>query len=104
MFPHSRENCLLESGFSYQFYESASTFGIYEQVINLDVLNELLCSTKQPLFAKKKNGRRFHTNAKVMKTFISVNNIMAVNQLPSTPVNWDRDHFVGNIDIHSIFT
>ena len=53
---------------------------------------------------KKKNGRRFHTNAKVMKTFISVNNIMAVNQLPSTPVNWDRDHFVGNIDIHSIFT
>ena len=40
--PHSRENCFLEGGVSYQFDESASTFNIYKQVINLDVLIEIL--------------------------------------------------------------
>ena len=40
--PHSLENCLLEGRVSYQFDENASDFDIYEQVINLYVLTEML--------------------------------------------------------------
>ena len=40
--PHSRENCLLDGRVVNQFDESASTFDIYEQIINLDVLTETL--------------------------------------------------------------
>ena len=32
-----------------------------------------------------------------MKAFISVNYIMAVNELPSIPIYWDCDHFVGSV-------
>ena len=42
MSPHSRENYLLEGGVSYQFDESVPAFDIFEQVINLDVLIELI--------------------------------------------------------------
>ena len=40
--PNSRENCLLDGGVSYEFHKSVRAFGIYEEVINLDVLIELL--------------------------------------------------------------
>ena len=46
----------------------------------------------------------FLTNAKEMEAFISVNYIMAVNQLPSIPVYWDCNHLVGNVGIQNIFT
>ena len=39
-----------------------------------------------------------------MKTFIGVNYILPVNQLPSIPVYSHFDHFVGNVGIHNIFT
>ena len=38
-----------------------------------------------------------------MKAFIGVNYIMAVNQLPSIPIYWDCDHFVGSVGIKNIF-
>ena len=41
-FPHSWQNCLLEGGVSYQFYDSASAFDIYQQAINFDVFTELV--------------------------------------------------------------
>ena len=36
--PYSRGNCFLEGGVFYKLYKSATGFGIYEQVINVDVL------------------------------------------------------------------
>ena len=39
-----------------------------------------------------------------MKTFIGVNYIVAVNQLPSIPMYWDCDYFIGNVGIQNIFT
>ena len=42
MSQHSRENCLLEGRVANQFDKSASAFDIYEQIIYLDVLIEIL--------------------------------------------------------------
>ena len=39
---HSQENCLLEGRVANQFDKSASAFNIFEQIINLDVLIEIL--------------------------------------------------------------
>ena len=61
----------------------ASAFNIYEQVINLDVLSELL--VQQSNLYLQQNGRNFLIKVKGMKGFIVVNYIMAVNQLPSIP-------------------
>ena len=38
-----------------------------------------------------------------MKVIIGVIYIMTVNQLPSIPMFWDCNHFVGNGDIQNIF-
>ena len=71
---HSQENCLHEDGPPCKFDESPSAFNIYEQFVNLDVLTELLVG---------KN--KFVTIAEEMKSFIGVDYIMPVNQMPSTP-------------------
>ena len=38
-----------------------------------------------------------------MKVLIGFYNIMTVNQLPSIPIFWDYNHFVGNVSIQNIF-
>ena len=38
-----------------------------------------------------------------MKVIIGVNYIMTENQLPSIPMFWDCNHFVGNVGIQNIF-
>ena len=63
--------------------------------INLDVLIELL--VQQSNLYLQQNRRNFLTNAKEMKTF------MAVNELPTIPMYWDCDHFVGKVGIQNIF-
>ena len=63
--------------------------------INLDVLIELL--VQQSNLYLQQNRRNFLTNAKEMKTF------MAVNELPTIPMYWDCDHFVGKVSIQNIF-
>ena len=85
-----------------QFDKSISTFDIYEQVINLDVLIELL--VQQSNLHSQQNGRTFLANVEEMKAFIGVNYIMAANRLQSRPMYSDFNHFVGKIDIQNIFT
>ena len=38
-----------------------------------------------------------------MKVIIGVNYIMTVNRLPSIPLFWDCNHFLGNVGIQNIF-
>ena len=99
---HSRKNCFLEGRISHQLDESASAFDIFEQVINLDILLELL--VQQSNFYSQQNERNFLINPVEMKAFIGVNYIMAVNQMLSIPMYCDGDHFVGNVGIQIIFT
>ena len=75
--PHYRENCVLLGGVSSQFDDSASVFDIYEQVINLDVLIEIL--VQQCNLYLQQNERSFLANAEKIKVFIGFNYIMAVN-------------------------
>ena len=83
--PHTQENCLLEGGIFYQFEESASALDIYDQVINLDVLIELLA--QQSNLYSQQDRRNFLTNVEELKTFTGVNYIMPVNPLPSMPMS-----------------
>ena len=39
-----------------------------------------------------------------MKALIGVNYFMGENGLPSIPMIWDCNHFLGNADIYNIFT
>ena len=58
---------------------------IYDQVINLDVLIELLA--QQSNLYSQHDGRNFLTNVEELKTFTGVNYIMPVNPLPSMPMS-----------------
>ena len=98
---HSQENCFLEDEVSYQFDKIVSAFDIYEQVINLDSLIELL--VQQSNFYSQRNGRNFLTNFEKMKALIGFNYIMAVHQLQSRLKYWDSNNFVVNVGIQNIF-
>ena len=57
---HSRENYLLEGRVANQFDKSASAFDIYEQILNLDVLIEILVHLfKKATSIRNKTGGRF---------------------------------------------
>lgn len=58
---------------------------IYDQVINLDVLIELLA--QQSNLYSQQDRRNFLTNVEELKTFTGVNYIMPVNPLPSMPMS-----------------
>ena len=75
---------------------------VYEKVVNLDVLIELLV-TQSNLYSQL-NGHHFITNPEEMKAFLGTNYVMALNQLPNISMYWDCDHFIGNNDIQNIFT
>ena len=51
----------------------------------------------------QQNLRKFLTNVSEMKVLVGVNYIMTVNRLPSIPVFWDCNHYVGNVGIQNIF-
>ena len=57
---------------------------IYDQVINLDVLIELLA--QQSNLYSQQDRRNFLTNVEELKTFTGVNYIVPVNPLPSMPM------------------
>ena len=59
--PHSREYCFLEGRIANQFQKSASTFDIYEQIINLNLLIEIL--VQQINLYWQQNWMNFVTNA-----------------------------------------
>ena len=61
-----------------KFDESASAFDIYELVINLDVLIELLVQQSNPY--SQQVWRNFLINAEEIKSFIDVNYILAATQ------------------------
>ena len=75
---------------------------VYEKVVNLDVLIELLV-TQSNLYSQL-NGHHFITNPEEVKAFLGTNYVMAVNQLPNISMYWDCDHFIGNNGIQNIFT
>ena len=51
----------------------------------------------------QQNWRKFVTNAQEIEINIGFNYIMTVNQLPSIPMFWDCNNFVGNVSIQNIF-
>ena len=67
---------------------------VYEKVVNLDVLIELLV-TQSNLYSQQ-NCHHFKTNPEEMKAFLGSNYVMAVNQLPNVSMYWDCDNFIGN--------
>ena len=92
--PHFRESCLFECGVSHQFDKSASAFDIFEKVINLNVLIQLL--VQQNNLHLQHNGRNFLNNVKEVKALIGISYIMTINQLLIIPVYCDCDDFIGN--------
>ena len=99
--PHSPEYCFLEGRVTNQFEESASAFNIYKQIFNLILLIEII--VQQCNLYLQQNLRKFLTNVSEMKVLVGVNYIMTVNRLPSIPVFWDCNHYVGNVGIQNIF-
>ena len=99
---HSRKHCLLEDGVFYQFDKSALAFDIYEQVLNLDVLIELL--VQQSNLYSQQNGRNILARVEEKKPFAGLKYIMAVNQFPTTSIYWNCYYFIGNVAIQNIFT
>ena len=90
------ENFPLEGRVANQFDESPSAFDIYEEVINLDILIEIL--VQQSNLYSQQNWRKFCTNGWKISHCWS-NYIMSVKQLPNIPMFWDCNHFVGNVGI-----
>ena len=68
--------------------ENASPLEVYEKVVNLDVLIELLV-TESTLYSQQ-NGHHFITNPEKMKAFLGTNCIMVVNQLPNISMYWQQ--------------
>ena len=81
-----REEYNLAGEVCHQLKESASPLEVYEKVVNLDVLIELLV-TQSNLYSQQ-NGHHFVTNPEEMKEFLSTNYVMAVNQLPNISMEW----------------
>ena len=91
----------LEGRVANQFEESASVFNIYKQIFHLNLLMEII--VQQCNLYLQQILRKFLTNVWEMKILVGVNYIMTVNRLPSIPVFWDCNHYVGNVGIQNIF-
>ena len=100
--PLSKTPCALKAEVNHQFPEHFTPFDIYEKVINLDVLVGILV-TETNIYAQQ-CGRNFYTNSDEMKTFLGVNFIMAINELPSISHYWDSYNTIGNNAIQNTFT
>ena len=96
-----REECNLVGDVRHQLKENASPLEVYEKVVNLDVLIELLV-TESTLYSQQ-NGHHFITNPEKMKVFLGTNYVMVVNQLPNISMYWYCDHLTGNNGIQNIF-
>ena len=55
------------------------------------------------LYAQQ-NGREFQTNAKEMMTFLGINYIMSINQLPIVQSYWECGQFIGKKAIRNTMT
>ena len=100
--PHQREHCTLEGQIKKPFEAGAKPLEVYEQVVKLDMLIEILVNESNT-YAQQK-GRIFTTNAEEMKAFIGINYLMGINQLPSIKMYWDADVFIGNSGIQNVST
>ena len=73
------EECNLVGEVYHQLKENTSPLDVYEKVVNLDDLIELLV-TQSNLYSQQ-NGRHFKTNPEEKKAFLGTNYVMAVNKL-----------------------
>ena len=99
--PTPRKDCALEGDILHQFPENVRPIEVYETVLKLDVLIDLIVSQSN-LYAQQ-NGRNFITTNEEMKAFLGVNYMMALNQLPKLSLYWDSDVFIGNTGIQNVF-
>ena len=74
-----REECNLVGEVYHQLKENTSPLDVYEKVVNLDDLIELLV-TQSNLYSQQ-NGRHFKTSPEEKKAFLGTNYVMAVNKL-----------------------
>ena len=74
-----REECNLVGEVYHQLKENTSPLDVYEKVVSLDDLIELLV-TQSNLYSQQ-NGRHFKTNPEEKKAFLGTNYVMAVNKL-----------------------
>ena len=74
-----REECNLVGEVYHQLKENTSPLDVYEKVVNLNDLIELLV-TQSNLYSQQ-NGRHFKTNPEEKKAFLGTNYVMAENQL-----------------------
>ena len=74
-----REECNLVGEVYHQLKENTSPLDVYEKVVNLNDLIELLV-TQSNLYSQQ-NGRHFKTNPEEKKAFLGTNYVMAVNKL-----------------------
>ena len=94
--------CSLEVSVLHEFPENCTAYNVYEKVVELDILVEVLV-TQSNLYAKQ-CGINFTTSNEEMKAFIGINYIMSLNNLPTINMYWDSDDFVGNEGIRNVIS
>ena len=94
-----REDWNLVGKVCHRLKESASPLEVYEKVVDLDLLIELLVT--QSNLSSQQNNRHFITNPGEMKAFLGTVYVMAVNQLPNISIYCDCHHFIGNNGIQN---
>lgn len=99
---HDKKKCSLEGTVKKIFPELVKPMEVYEQVLNLDILVELLVAESN-LYAQQK-GRKFLTNNEEIKAFLGINYFMGINHLPAISMYWDSDIFIGNTGIQNVST
>ena len=101
--PHEREECTLKAEvITEEMQEHCAPFHMLWKVTNLDELINLIV-VQSNLYARQ-NGREFQTNAKEMMTFLGINCIMSINQVPTVQSYWECGQFIGNEGIRNTMT
>ena len=82
--------------------EHCTPFDMFWKVKKLNEPINLIV-VQSNLYAQQ-NGREFQTNAQVMMTFLGINYIVSINQLPTVQSYWECGQFMGNEGIRNTMT
>ena len=82
--------------------EHCTPFDMFWKVNKLNEPINLIV-VQSNLYAQQ-NGREFQTNAQIMMTFLGMNYIVSINQLPTVQSYWVCGQFMGNEGIRNTMT
>ena len=94
--PHEREECTLKA--------EVIIKEMQKQCTPFDMFRTIYLIVVQSNLYTQQNGREFQTNAKEMMTFLGINYIMSINQLPIVQSYWECGQFIGKEAIRNTMT